>query len=679
VSGKVTVTYPGGPGIPPWKIVVDKNNGGNIVSMHAPHNSPSICYWPKDQYVTLMPIVGPGSTGWDFYKGNTPAVFNIVEQTDQRVEIYTGGRSPGGNFNQYRTYVFTKEGVMLKGEITPLTYCRHVSNWGGYNYQVVYNPSGQLPMRRQGTAAWAYMPPGASDGSPKSLPSGVIYPIDVEFQFRSNAKWFMHLKFDKKMKNAGNYLLYQVLYSGQKANAIMGTWGGAGVQDTQHYQIRIHFIDSSFTDATPPTVPSNLNAQAANDHQINLSWSAAADPESGIDHYIIYRNGQSAGTSNTLSFQDQGLSENTAYTYQVSAVNGSNVEGPKSGSAQASTLADVTSPQVASVSASGSAGQVFITFSEPVEAASAQTSTNYAIDNGITVSSVSLAQDGKSVTLSTSDHSENVTYALTVNNIKDRAGTPNIIAKDTKATYEYIGKLILGSPAATSGKTYTWALMAAPVTAKMVYTDRSYAFSAVDPSLLGENYLLTANDDKNSTGASFLSFTANMEVEVFIGIAGGNSLTWMSGWQNTGKKATGSHNVTYTLYKKVFPAGTVLLGGNQGSGGNMYTVFVLRSGSPTVETAYNNQLGSNWKGICITPNPLNSFSVIHFNSIAPGNEIKSLKVYDVKGHLISNLKINRHVLQNGQLWNTQNIPAGIYFVILQTRNKNYREKAILIK
>jgi hypothetical protein len=88
---------------------------------------------------------------------------------------------------------------------------------------------------------------------------------------------------------------------------------------------------------TPPTVPTGLIATAAGTTRINLAWSAAADPESGIAGYRVYRGGVLVGVSTTTIFADSGLTPATTYTYEVSAVNGSRVEGPRSGPATATT------------------------------------------------------------------------------------------------------------------------------------------------------------------------------------------------------------------------------------------------------------------------------------------------------------------------------------------------------
>jgi chitodextrinase len=84
------------------------------------------------------------------------------------------------------------------------------------------------------------------------------------------------------------------------------------------------------SDTTPPTAPAGLTAIAVNSSQIDLSWTASSDPQSGIKQYNVFRNGSQVGTISqaathavrTLSFGDTGLSANTSYQYKVVAING---------------------------------------------------------------------------------------------------------------------------------------------------------------------------------------------------------------------------------------------------------------------------------------------------------------------------------------------------------------------
>ena len=107
-------------------------------------------------------------------------------------------------------------------------------------------------------------------------------------------------------------------------------------------------------DTTPPSAPSGLQAAAASNSQINLSWTAAAD-NVAVTGYLIERcqgSGCSsftqiaapAGTGTT--YADQGLATSTAYSYQVRATDAAGNLGPYSAVASATTLASAPPPVV---------------------------------------------------------------------------------------------------------------------------------------------------------------------------------------------------------------------------------------------------------------------------------------------------------------------------------------------
>lgn len=91
----------------------------------------------------------------------------------------------------------------------------------------------------------------------------------------------------------------------------------------------------STTDTTPPATPGNLTAALASPSQIDISWSASFDMQSGIAEYVIYRDGVNWDTTTNTSYSDTGLASGTTYTYNVSAVNGDGVEGGQSNNASA--------------------------------------------------------------------------------------------------------------------------------------------------------------------------------------------------------------------------------------------------------------------------------------------------------------------------------------------------------
>lgn len=95
---------------------------------------------------------------------------------------------------------------------------------------------------------------------------------------------------------------------------------------------------------------------------------------------------------------------------------------------------DTTPPTVSKASATATFTSVVVTYSEPV-GASAETAANYAVDQGITVTSVSRINDA-TVALTVSKLVEAKTYNLTINNVKDTAATPNSIAANTKVPFQ---------------------------------------------------------------------------------------------------------------------------------------------------------------------------------------------------------------------------------------------------
>ncbi|HDP99750.1 MAG TPA: T9SS type A sorting domain-containing protein [bacterium] len=80
---------------------------------------------------------------------------------------------------------------------------------------------------------------------------------------------------------------------------------------------------------------------------------------------------------------------------------------------------------------------VEVVFSEPVDTVSAQNITNYKILPEIIVHQAFLAIDQTTVYLATSAHLELV-YNLSVNNVLDRANTPNAIAPNSSIQYQFV-------------------------------------------------------------------------------------------------------------------------------------------------------------------------------------------------------------------------------------------------
>jgi predicted CXXCH cytochrome family protein len=84
-------------------------------------------------------------------------------------------------------------------------------------------------------------------------------------------------------------------------------------EDTQNQEYRV--------DPSDPSAPTSLNAVGASTTSLNISWTAAADAESGIHHYGVYVGGSLATNVAGTSALVGGLAVNRTFNVFVTAVN----------------------------------------------------------------------------------------------------------------------------------------------------------------------------------------------------------------------------------------------------------------------------------------------------------------------------------------------------------------------
>ncbi|UCH66419.1 MAG: Ig-like domain-containing protein [Ignavibacterium sp.] len=118
---------------------------------------------------------------------------------------------------------------------------------------------------------------------------------------------------------------------------------------------------------------------------------------------------------------DEGLPLGTPYSFDIEGVSRPQGAGWDIGAYEILNGPDVTSPKLQGALINNPI-QVALSFSESLDSQSAQNESNYSIDNGINVLSASLSSNNRDVTLTTSEHSPNQQYTVTVINVKDLAG-----------------------------------------------------------------------------------------------------------------------------------------------------------------------------------------------------------------------------------------------------------------
>jgi uncharacterized repeat protein (TIGR03806 family) len=138
-----------------------------------------------------------------------------------------------------------------------------------------------------------------------------------------------------------------------------------------------------------------------------------------------------AGTRSVLNVTNVSLALNNGQIYRcvVSNPSGSVTSAP----AMLTVIPDTNAPTLLFA---GNAGltNVVVRFSEGVESGTAANPTNYSLAPGIAVFAATLT-DPQTVTLSTGPLTLSNNYTLTVNNVRDLAGTPNTIAPHSQITF----------------------------------------------------------------------------------------------------------------------------------------------------------------------------------------------------------------------------------------------------
>jgi len=177
-------------------------------------------------------------------------------------------------------------------------------------------------------------------------------------------------------------------------------------------------LENDYLDTTPPTVPGNLSGQVVvvPGPQIELAWDPSFDPQTWVEHYVIYRDGQPIDTAAGLAYTDANVLPATPYVYQVSAVNRDAYESDLSAEVILAIpgIVSITTPEDVIVE---------VRFSEPLDTASAEQTANYVFDNA-TVAAAALHADGVTVILNTSQLQAEQTYTLTVSNVQTLSGAP---------------------------------------------------------------------------------------------------------------------------------------------------------------------------------------------------------------------------------------------------------------
>ena len=118
-----------------------------------------------------------------------------------------------------------------------------------------------------------------------------------------------------------------------------------------------------------------------------------------------------------------------------------------------------------------------------------------------------------------------------------------------------------------------------------VFSDRKFTYSDVPTQLSGSSIVQTANNDKSAKTKDLISFSVNIPAEVYIAWDRRNKpAEWLTGkFTKTDLKVKLSDSTEFLLYKGKFPAGKIVLGGNEGGRNtSMYQIFLKKESKESV-------------------------------------------------------------------------------------------------
>ncbi len=135
-----------------------------------------------------------------------------------------------------------------------------------------------------------------------------------------------------------DFIIANQFFADYLLNTTVGDTASADIA-SDHYSVDFFFDAYSLVnelDIGAPAEVQNLDANAVSSTQINLSWDAIAATD--LDYYKVYRDEVNIANTTNIHYSDTGLTPNTWYDYEVTAVDTSGNEGILSDTVSIKTL-----------------------------------------------------------------------------------------------------------------------------------------------------------------------------------------------------------------------------------------------------------------------------------------------------------------------------------------------------
>ena len=172
---------------------------------------------------------------------------------------------------------------------------------------------------------------GLAPDPPRDLKAEVLGPEAIKLTWRAG-------------KHGSDPDFYFVYRDGEAIAAVdeedHPEWTDDGLSPWTEYTYHVVAIDSRYrrsdasspvtvrtADGSPPGPPGSLTATATHPDRVELEWEPAQDPQSGVDSYMVLRDGKKKGTTEDTRFIDETVQPDSDYQYRVRAINGSGDPG----------------------------------------------------------------------------------------------------------------------------------------------------------------------------------------------------------------------------------------------------------------------------------------------------------------------------------------------------------------
>ncbi len=325
------------------------------------------------------------------------------------------------------TYQWRKNGVEIPGATSSTLELSNVQTSDAGNYTVVATNSGGSALST--TAVLTVLVPPTITSHPSSATASVGGSVTFSVAASGSATLNYQWKKDGVDVPGGisSSLTISNLQLAHAGNYTVTVTNGAGSATSNA---------AALTVLPPPAAPGTPSVTALSQSTLRVQWADNSSDETG---FKLERSADGVSgwslvatlAANATSYDDSGRTESTTYYYRVTSTR-SGTDSAPSGAGSGTTLAETTPPTVVSA-ASVSSAQVLITFSEPVEAVTANTAANYAIV-GATVSAAVRQTNTATVLLTVSGLSTG-SYTVVVTGVRDLVG--NTIAGSNQATFAY--------------------------------------------------------------------------------------------------------------------------------------------------------------------------------------------------------------------------------------------------